>query len=254
MNKRYFPAIAALLIAVTCTSFLPALAQVASCPNGSGLPCLPTFLAAEPVLTVITIAQDDQLRNTGVIWLADTMANYVAGTPAAQDLMAQFKLFVSYNGLPIAPTSIFCQFVEKDKSEPIKNAQGPWETLVSVPKDVSQNFICKPRWAAPGVGVLDVYYIGPGLPVSIADYVLVVTANFAIGRTLVYGTDMQDICVLGWPVSSTADSTTEPTFYQITKPNGGILYLIADPLGGWKSCEDLALAQHADLGVPIEWT
>jgi len=237
------PVIAALLIAVTCTSFLPVFAT---------LPTLPTFLVAQPTLTVVTIAQDDQLRNTGVMWLATSMDTYIAGNSPAQQLMSQFKLLVSYNGVPVAAT-IFCQFVEKDKSNPMKNAQGPWENLVSVPKDVSTNFICKPRWIAPGVGVLDVYFTGVALPVSIADYVLVVTATFAVGRTVVYGAEIQDICLLGWPILPDGTSPVDPNWI-ITKPNGDVHYVFTDPLGGWTSCEDVALMQHAELGVPIPWT
>ena len=33
---------------------------------------------------------------------------------------------------------------------------------MTVPKE-NTNFICKPRWGKPGVGVLDVYYIGEDL-------------------------------------------------------------------------------------------
>ena len=75
------------------------------------------------------------------------------------DLIAQFKILVSYNGVPVTPDSIFCQFVEKDKAQPLKNQQFTAENLVSVPKENS-NFICKFREGKPGVGVLDVYYIG----------------------------------------------------------------------------------------------
>jgi len=156
-------------------------------------------------------------------------------------------LFVSYNGIPVAPAAVFCQVVEKDKYNPIKNSQGPWENLVTVPKDVSASFVCKARWGKPGVGVLDVYYVGPGNPVNIADYVLVVSASLAVGRTTVYGTEIQAICLLGWPVPTTPA-------WIITKPDGTLHYIYADALTGWKSCEDLALQEKAQLGIPIPWT
>ena len=34
----------------------------------------------------------------------------------------------------------------------------------------------------------------------IADNILVVEAFFTVGRTVVFGSDKQDICVLGWPI------------------------------------------------------
>jgi hypothetical protein len=252
MNKRYLPVIAAILIAITCASIMPVLAQVVT---------LPTYIYAAPTLTVVTIAQDDQARKTGVMWLADSYSDYVAwlaspstAPPAAVDFMSQFKILVSYNGVPVTPSSLYCQVVEKDKYNPIKNSQGTWENLYTVPKDVSTYFTCKFRWGKPGVGVIDVYYIGPGTPVSISDYVLVVGANYAVGRSTVYGTDIQDICVLGWPIELAPAWT-------ITKPDGTTHWIYDDPLsdwtsGGlrWKSCEDLTLMQKAELGVPIPWS
>jgi hypothetical protein len=248
MNKRYLPVIAATLIAITCASFMPVLAQVAT---------LPTFIYAAPTLRVVTIAQDDQVRKTGLMWLATGQAQYGLFQTGAtswngiQDLMSQFKILVSYNGVPVTPTSLYCQVVEKDKYNPIKNKQFPTENLMTVPKDVSVYFTCKFRWGKPGVGVLDVYYTGLGLPVNIADYVLVVGANYAVGRNTVYGTDMQDICVLGWPLPTS-------TAWIITKPDGTVHYIYADPLTTaagvpWMSCEDQALVQKADLGVPLPW-
>ena len=69
MNKRYLPAIASLLIiAVAMTSFMPVFAA------------LPTRLVAQPTLRVTTIAEDDELRETGVMWMATSQANFLAGT------------------------------------------------------------------------------------------------------------------------------------------------------------------------------
>ena len=72
--------------------------------------------------------------------------------------MAQFKILISYNGVPVT-ASITCQFVEKDKANPLKDQQFAAENLKSVPKE-NPNFVCKFREGKPGVGVLDVYYIG----------------------------------------------------------------------------------------------
>jgi hypothetical protein len=243
MNKRYLPLIAATLIAITCASFMPVLAQVAT---------LPTFIYAAPTLNVVTIAQDDQARKTGVMWLATGQIQYglfQTGAPTwngIQDLMSQFKVLVSYNGVPVTPTSVYCQVVEKDKYNPIKNKQFPTENLMTVPKDVSSWFTCKFRWGKPGVGVLDVYYTGPGHSVSISDYVLVVGADYAVGRSTVYGTDVQDICLLGWPVAAIFPE------WIITKPDGTVHWIVNDPIA-WKSCEDAALVEKSLLGIPVPW-
>jgi len=239
MNKRYLPAIAGLLIAITCMSILPVFAT------------MPTFIYAAPTLTVVTIPQDDQVLKTGVMWLADNKADF--GTGKGASLVSEYKILVSYNGVPIVPSSMYCQFVEKDKSEVLKLPQGPWEVLKSVPKDMSSLFICKPRWGKPGVGVLDVYYIGIGTAASIADYVLVVGVDYAVARSTVYGTEIQDLCILGWPVALDGVATSSGTVFL---PNTGVNEpkpLYTNPLGGWRSCEDLALAQKNSLGVPIQW-
>jgi hypothetical protein len=242
MNKRYLPVIAAFLIAVTCTTFLPAIAQ------------LPTYVYAAPTLYVKTIAQDDQERHIGVMWQAPSFTDFVAyaaapaGTlPEAQDLLAQFKILVSYNGVPVTPSSVYCQLVEKDKYNPIKTSQGSWENLETVVFDKSNLFVCKFRWGKPGVGVLDVYFIGAPAAIDIADFILVVGVNYAVGRSTVYGTEIQDICLLGWPAGGPAPD------YVFTKPDGTEHWVYADPLAGWSSCDDLALAQKAALGIPVPW-
>ena len=240
MNKHYVPVIASILIiAVALSSFMPVFAT------------LPTRLVAQPTLRVTTIAEDDEARATGVMWMGTGTTAATLGT-GPQDLLAQFKILVSYNGLPVTPTSVYCQFVEKDKANPLKDKQFTAENLKTVPKE-NPNFLCKFRWGKPGVGVLDVYYIGDALGQYIADYVLVVGVDLAVGRTTVWGTEIQDICLLGWPLA-------EVPLYVITKPDGTVHYIYDDPLAlnvgifAWASCEDLALYQKDLLGIPISWT
>jgi hypothetical protein len=242
MNKRYLPAIASLLIiAVALTSFMPVFAT------------LPTRLIAQPTLRVTTIAEDDEVRETGVMWMVRDRNTFLALQGGGgllnpeQDLLAQFKILVSYNGVPTTPTSVYCQFVEKDKANPLKDQQFPAENLKTVPKE-TENFICKFRWGKPGVGVIDVYYVGGLAGQYIADYIIVVGADLTVGRTTVWGTEIQDICLLGWPVP---ENTPD---WIITKPDGTVHYIYADPLGGWTSCEDIALQQKDQLGIPIPWT
>jgi hypothetical protein len=201
-----------------------------------------------PTLTVVTIAEDDETRNTGIILLADTEANFRAKPTAGwpQDLLAQFKVFVSYNGVPVAPTSFYCQVIEKDKYNVLKEKQGSWENLGTWPKDMTSNFDCKLRWGKPGVGVIDVYFVGTTAPQWIADYVLLVAFDLTVGRTLIYGSELQDICVLGWNLGTTGT--------WVTKPDGTRHYVFPDSLGDFVSCEDAAMYQkHYVLGLPIPW-
>jgi len=235
MKTRYLPAIASLLIiAIAMTSLMPVFATAE----------LPTRLFAQPTLTVRTIAEDDEARATGVMWMGDT-ADEISGQP---QLLSQFKLLVEYNGFPVWPDgkTVSCQFVEKDKVNPLKGGQGKsWENLVSKPVE-NDNFVCKVRWSdMPGVGVIDVYYIGYLDPQYIADYILVVSASLTVGRTVVMGTEMQDICLLGWPMGTLS--------YSITKPSGDLHEIYADPLGGYVSCEDAALQQQNVLGLQLPW-
>ena len=173
-----------------------------------------------------------------------------AGLLGPNELMSQFKIFVSYNGVPVTPTAAYCQVVEKDKVNPMKpGLQGPWENLVSKPVE-NKNFVCKWREGKPGVGVLDVYYIGALTAQYIADYILVVGASLTVGRTTVFGTEIQDICLLGFPAPTIV---ALPPAWIITKPSGDQHPIYADPLGNYVSCEDLALQEQAMLGLPILW-
>jgi hypothetical protein len=230
------PAIASLLIiAITLTSFTPAFAD------------LPATLAAQLTLRVRTIAEDDELRQTGIMWMGTSLDDQLQIDDqllVINDLLAQFKILISYNGAPVTPTAVICQVVEKDKYNPIKTQQFLAENLVTVPKDVSASFACKERWGKPGVGVLDVYYIGPGDPVNIADYVLEVSAILTVGRNTVYGAEIQDICILGWPFQ-----------IIVIVEDGSVRVIVPDALGTYQSCEDAALFQRQELyGIPIPWT
>jgi len=193
----------------------------------------------------------------------------MSGTTTYADLMAQYKILVSYNGVPVAATLVGCQIVEKDKVNALKDKQGPWENVKTVPVDASDRFTCKMRWGKPGVGVLDLYWIGPvpksgtaayselsGHSVSqdvavgqyIADYIVNLSFAFTIGRTTIYGTEMQDVCVLGWPsvlAMLGSDIILDVTGvengdyahgYYITKPDGSLHVIYFDALGLFTSC------------------
>lgn len=242
MNKFVLPSTAALLILVIAvSSFMPAAAVAR--------------IVVAPYLQVVTIPEDDQLRQTGIMGLG---LNPVQGFYYL-DLMSQHKLLITLNGLPVATSglTIACNVVEKDKeaiSRDVttgktisKNRQFPQENLKTTLIDVAQYFVCKARWkpvtaGTPlSIGVLDVYYTGPLTADFIADHILVVHVTYMVGRQVFYGTEMQDICVLGWAFPGAVVS-------RVTKSNGDFHYLVDDALQGYSSCEEAALFQRMLLG------
>jgi len=238
-----------------------------------------------PMLEVTTIPEDDQIREKGIIilglvptvqgWPKPIDTHELPPDQVAADYLSQHKLLVTYNGRAllwrqsgaadskeIDEPDVHCNVLEKDKVNPIDDkwgeptAQFPEENLVTTLIDVSENFDCKPRWKEPAgmpgwyesVGVLDVYFILPedADPAQwIADHILVVTVTLVVGRAIIMGSDMQDICVLGWAM----DTNTK----YITKPDGGDDYHFTwpDPLGPFVSCEEAATWQRYYLGLEI---
>jgi hypothetical protein len=226
-----------------------------------------------PTLQVTTIAEDDQVRNTGVmvlgmepntvtgqVWPADKPVdqNCLALYPGAcLKLEAQYKIMISFNGQPVGSTTsttgvpaagfgYSCEFIKKEKSHPLQQPQFPQEIVRTVLTDESANFVCKLREfpaGVPGVGVLDVYYVGALNPQFIADYIMFLTVWITYGRTVVYGSDIQDLCVLGW-------ANSDNTMY-ITKPDGTFAFSWPDAIGPWVSCEEVAVLQRQNLGLSI---
>jgi len=271
MNHKLIPAVAAFLMLGVILSATPlAYAQ--------------TMLAFGPKLDVVTIPQDNQKLEKGIIILGITpTAPNTPLAPGPNDLLSQHKIIVTYNGQTLTwrvgdpgPT-IACNWLEKDKVavEPDPKSQdgkqGSWENLMTKLVDVSDKFVCKVRWKSPAtgvlesVGVLDVYYVGPltALPVVnvspgttgkqvgvwIADNILVVEAYFTVGRSVVYGSDIQDICVLGWAITGTTWGTPVAPSNHITKPDGTRHEMWDNAMGNFVSCEELALAQRNVLGI-----
>jgi len=275
MNHKFIPVVAAFLILGILLSATPLTYAV-------------NVLTFGPKLEVTTIPQDNQKLEKGIIILGIATSG-AAVTNKQNDLLSQHKLIITYNGQTLTwaigtpgPT-IACNVLEKDKVNVVPDPktgdgkQGDWENLMTKTVDVSDKFICKPRWKSPAagvlesVGVLDVYYVGP-LPTSpdpvhkgtadkgvtgasvgvwIADNILVVEAFFTVGRTVVFGSDIQDICVLGWAVDGTLATPSQSVPQFITKPDGTLHYIWSNPMGFWVSCEDLALAQRDILKIPL---
>jgi hypothetical protein len=236
-----------------------------------------TTYTIAPKLEVVTIPQDDQMREKGIMILGLASPGVTQQGDIAVDLMSQHKIVVTYNGQILtwslgstAAVAVLCNVLEKDKvrvvDDPKTTAvpQGTWENAKTKLVDVSANFVCKLRWKSPAgvpsmqesVGVLDVYYKGsttaPTAQAYIADHILVLTAFITIGRTIIYGTDIQDICVLGWAFLPTSSLLPDLNPTRVTKPDGTHHWIWINPLGTFVSCEDAALAQRHTLNMPFE--
>lgn len=253
MNKLYLPAIASLLIlTITFTTFGAVLALG-----------LPVRAVAQPTLQVVTIAEDDEKRETGIMVLGlvpklpwDTQKPLddlcLLGGGKDQfgnciDKLAQYKILVTFNGVPVN-FLVDCQFIKKEKMHPLQKPQFPTETLRTVLTDESANFVCKLRSGKPGVGVLDVYYIGPQEKQFIADYIMVVSVFETFGATTVYGAEIQDVCVLGWAIGDNGDAANTMV---LTKPDGTHHFSWPDTLGPFAGCEEAALWERDAMGLPV---
>jgi hypothetical protein len=256
MNRKLIPAVAAFLIVGMLLSAIPlSVAQV---------------YAIGPQLGVVTIPQGDQELGTGVMifGLTPSPSSYTQGP---SNLLAEYKIVITYNGQTLewqigtAGPSVVCNVLEKDKVAVVPDPktglgqQGSWEVLMTTLVDVSNKFICKPRWKQPfgtagvyeSVGVLDVYYDGPLVGYFIADNIVTVEAFFAAGTTVIFGSDIQDLCTLGWAVGT--DSTSPATYTtSFSLPDGVTLhYIWQNPMGSFVSCESLALVQRQLLGIYV---
>jgi hypothetical protein len=262
MNHKLIPAIAAFLILGVLLSATPLAYGQA-------------VLSFGPKLEVVTIPQDDQKLKTGLMILGV----YPTGIPfLGNDLMSQHKISVTYNGQPLfwhlgdPGPGIACNVLEKDKVNVIPDPktglgkQFASENLMTKLVDVTTKFICKVRWNSPvpglleSTGVLDVYFTGltganglaiPPSAVWIADNILMVEAFFTVGRTVIFGSDIQDICVLGYAIIDGIAFAPAPATWIITKPDGTQHYIWASAMGNYVSCESLALAQRDVLGLKL---
>jgi len=198
---------------------------------------------------------------------------------AAQDLMSEHKLLVTYNGQTVrwqlgatgsGVPVVSCKVFEKDKINVVpdvktqKGKQFDQENLMTKLVDVSDKFICKPRWKSPSpgiqesAGVLDVYYTGPFDANWIADNILLVEVSLPIGRSLVFGADIQDICLLGGAYDWNTHEIFKPEFYTVTDQQfwygiqvPGVHFIYENPLGPYAGCEGLALLERDYFGIQL---
>jgi hypothetical protein len=165
------------------------------------------------------------------------------------DYMSQHKILTTLDGAPVKPDGVLCEVIEKEKTKlPNRGDKGtdirqfPRENVKTTLIDVSKDFICKYREIKPGVGVLDVYFVGPLVPNYIADHMLIVSVWKRVGRTTLWATEIQDICVLGWAMDDETMGIqkfpldSDPTKYHWSWP---------DALGPFVSCEEAAIWQLA---------
>jgi len=197
-------------------------------------------------LRVETVAEDDPLRDTGimVLGLRPTSSGWPSRIPVqtGADLVAHYKIVTSLNGIPISPLAVIAMVVRVDYRNP-STRQFPSESTMSGLTEVSSEFVCMYRPVAPGVGALDVYYVGPQTKEHVANYILVVQAYAKIGGHNIFGTDLQDLCVLGWSMDS---------HYWVTAlPDGEKHYGWEDPLGPFASCDEAVFWQRAYLGLSV---
>jgi hypothetical protein len=256
-------------------------------------------MAVIPKLSVVTIAEDDEVREKGMMvmclpppggWDPTTGAgdwgpwnnivdantcksvgwsdtdhpegvlpdrfepqNEVA--PEAvywEDKWASYKIIVTYGGQLLDPSilSADCEIIQKDTVEP-KLPQFPEEQLKRVVTDVTSQFACKFRWLPnESVGVLDVYLTGTQTSEMIAPYIVVVDVWATVGTTEVYGTEMQDLCVLGFPWSG-FDTDWQTYATPFRKPENIWVIGYPDPLDGFVSCDEATLVQRVFYGAYI---
>jgi hypothetical protein len=175
------------------------------------------------------------------------------GYQPGYDLLSQHKILATLNGVPTKPDYTLCEIVEKEKakippqdSKTASKRQFPDEVIKTTMIDVTSNFVCKFRWIKPGVGSLDVYFVGPHVYNFIADHMLIVTLGYKVGKMTVWASDLQDICILGWAMG------LEGLGIQLFPPStlsAGLYFneywSWPDPMGPFVSCDEAAAWQLA---------
>ena len=200
----------------------------------------------KPPLDVSTVAEDDPIRNTGVMTLGILPAGY-SPAPSWQpgiDIIAHYKATITYNGIPVQPTYLLLQVAKKTVYNP-SSKDFPDETLASELTDASADFVMMVRPVTPGVVELDVYYVGPLDRDHVADYTLVITAGFRLGTKVIWGSSLQSLCMLGWSMDP---------YYPIAStvlPDGTTHYFWTNALGAFVSCDEAVLWQRKMLGLTI---
>jgi len=182
------------------------------------------------------------------------------GYGVGSDLLSQHKILATLNGVPTTPTYVLCEVVEKEKAKiPPPSSKSPSkrqfsdEILKTTLEDVSEHFICKFRWIKPGVGALDVYFVGPRVYNFIADHMVIVTVGYKVGRTTVWASELQDICILGWSMDSNvlAIALFENPGISTFPAGMEVYYSWPDAMYKFVSCDEAAAWQRTYFGGAI---
>lgn len=147
------------------------------------------------------------------------------------------------NGIPVQPDVTFMAVFKKEEVNPSEK-QFSRENLMTDLTDVSEQFVMKYRTLIPGVGSFDVYYVGPVNKEYVADYIVLFQAAMKVRNRWIYGTSLQDLCILGWSMDSR---------YWVTKlPDGSSHYGWANPLGPFTSYDEAVFWQRISLDLPVK--
>jgi len=226
----------------------------------------PTWLGGEPIVVDPTDPSGE-----GYVVLYYMGSNYhctkyyfvdpwntdMLGYQPGWDLLSQHKILATLNGVPTKPDYLLCEVVEKEKakvppmsSKTPSKRQFPDELVKTTLTDVTSNFICKVNWIKPGVGALDVYFVGPKVTNFIADHMVIVTVGYKVNRNTIWASDIQDICILGWAMNNVGDEDAVLgiiLFYNSglsTAPGGNEYYWSwPDAMGHFVSCDEAAAWQ-----------
>jgi len=248
---------------------------VTTLQTGLYLPVTPTWLGGEPIVVDPT---DPSGEGYIVFWRLSTSTSCVKyyfttpwpedkGALPGSDLLSQHKILATLNGVPTRPDYLLCEIVEKEKAKvPPMSTKTPSkrqfndEIIKTTLTDVTSNFICKVNWIKPGVGALDVYFVGPRVTNFIADHMLIVTVGYKVNRNTIWASDVQDICILGWAMGM--EGLTEEWLGVILFWNSGLstvpgqyemYWSWPDPLGPFVSCDEAAAWQLTYLVGGWPW-
>src|SRR3972149_3951409 len=222
-------------------------------------------------LKVVTIPQEDQLREKGILIICPTNGtNQYCPEPALDyDPHTEYKIhFVDPQGNNVDPVSITCTVIEKDVCHvPTGGGKQPGRRqfdLADVEAEatdlfnISDQFVCKYRSVKAGVGVLEVYFADSRSnrnTVFIGDHILKVEAVDANGNK---GAQIQDICILGFPTcgffGDCTDNEKIPNFFFSTLwPDETFMNKYADPIYPFASCKNIALWEREVLGEEVQF-
>jgi len=231
MKERYclYVASSVLILVMMLSSVAPVMASY------------PSSVAIE----VTAMALDDETRQTGIIVLGLAKpGGWPLPYQAGSDFTAHYTLAAKLAGIPTTPTYSLVQLVMMNRVNVLDpNKQFAKEYMKTVPYDKTANFIGKFRWITPGVGFLDVYYVGSVSSSQIGDYMLVIQIGIKVGKVTVWGTCEQKLCILGFSMGSIYMATQRPDLTLHCSWD--------DPLGPFASCEEAAWWQRRYFGIPI---